>query len=198
MEIEIRSIITNIHEFISNIITEGFVEIDNYEQIDIIFDRHDASLFKSGQKIRLRIEKEIAEVTYKGLFQGDETASRRVEINIPINHNQSDLFITFLEAIGYPSCFRIEKRRSLYKKEDIAITIDQWPIIGYLAEIEGPESGCKDLAKKIAPSADFKNYRLKELFQNEVKRTGKSIFQLKKEYEALEGKQIGKIELLLD
>lgn len=197
-EIEIRAVIDKPLDLQKKLIEWGFEATPEFEQLDMIFDKPDASLFKSGQKIRIRIEKGVAILTYKGYFQGDPSASRRAEIDIPINPDLVPSYITLFEAIGYPICFQIPKKRKTYKKDNVIVTFDNWPIIGCLVEIEGEESSVKLLASQLAPGIEFRNYRLKELFVMKEQETGQPLSQLKVQSENMLDISLGKIEVLLD
>ena len=197
-EIEIRAVIGEPGPIQKILSDKNFIPELSFDQLDIILDLPDASLFRSGQKIRLRMEKGSAELTYKGFFQGDTTASRRLEVNIPLAIENVENAIKLFAALGYPECFRIPKSRTVYRGDNIKVVFDEWPIIGCLLEIEGEEEACKVLAKEIAPGIKFGNPRLKELFRKIEKQTGKNLSTLKKEYEQKKGVNLGNIELLLD
>ena len=187
-EVEVRAVIENPEKIEKELRKRKFKEIPKVEQLDIIFDTPNASLFRSGRKIRIRTEGDFAEITYKGAFIGDSSASRRTELNIPIKKEQIPMFSEFLSALGYPFCFQIPKSRKKFVGNGITVTLDNWPIIGCMIEIEGEEKKVKTLASEIAPDVEFKNYRLKELFQLKIKKTGKSFDELKKEFELKTGK----------
>jgi len=198
IEVEIRALIPNPGCVEAALREKGFSEEPEFEQLDIMFDKPDASLFRSGQKIRIRTEKGCSELTYKGRFAGDSAASRRTEVNLPIPPDKVGELGAFLEAIGYPECFRIPKRRKVFRQDTLNVTLDWWPIIGCLMEIEGDEKDAHALASEVAPHVEFRNYRLKELFRMLEKRTGKSLGDLKRAYESETGLALGCIELLLD
>ncbi len=183
LEVEIRSIVDNPIHLQDLLRDAGFSCEPSFEQLDIILDKPDASLFRSGQKIRLRIQKDLAELTYKGVFQGDSTACRREEITIPVELKEVKDWISFFTRLGYPECFRIPKTRTIFRHGAIQVTFDEWPIIGCLLEIEGIETKCKEIAKFLVPGKELRNYRLKELFLEKTHQTGKSLSQLRDEYE---------------
>ncbi len=166
-------------------------------QQDIIFDKEDASLFRSGCKIRLRLEGESKELTYKGSLLSSEKVSKRTELNISVSDASEEDISDFLTALGYPMCFQYKKERIVYTKDSIQVTFDEWPIIGCMVEIEGPEASIVELTKTIAPSETFGNRRLKDFFGDVMKSTGKSFDQLKAEYQAKTGFNLGKLELIL-
>lgn len=196
-EIEIRAIVSNKKDIVKNMEQEGFKKEKEIIQHDIMIDKENAELFKSGQKIRIRIEGNSATLTYKGDLNADKNISKREELNITIEKNKVDDYIKFLSALGYFICFQIKKEREVWLKNDIQITFDKWPIIGVMMEIEGEETNIIDVSKKVAPNIRFSNYRLKELFDSKIKETGKSIEELKMEYLKENNFDLGNIELIL-
>ena len=93
--------------------------------------------------------------------------------------------------------FPIKKEREKWIKDGIEVTIDEWPIIGYILEIEGDKETIFEVAKTISPDKVFKNYRLKELLEGKMQKEGKDIHQLKEEYFKETGFDLGKIEMIL-
>ena len=197
-EIEIRALIEDTLPLKRSLRNQGFDEEAPFDQLDIMLDRPDAGLFRSGQKLRIRSELGKAELTYKGHFQGDASASRRVELNISIPHDEIEIYVELFSALGLPMCFQIPKTRTKFHKDSTAVVFDEWPIIDTLVEIEGEESQAKALAASIAPGVRFANYRLKEFFRQVEERTGESLETLKERYERQHGIALGSIELLLD
>lgn len=198
IETEIRALIPDPERAIGNAIQLGFVPEPSFDQHDIMFDRSDGSMFRSGSKIRIRVERDRAELTYKGSFLGDASASRRTELNVPLSVEAVSSTSAFLEAIGFPMLFQVKKTRLQLKKGSTKITIDRWPIIGNLMEIEGAEPEIGAFAEQICPDVDFGGYRLKKLFADTATSTGKSIEELKFDYERKTGFKLGNIEFLID
>lgn len=197
VEVEVRSIVNNKIEIIELLKERGFVNTDNMVQHDIMLDRPDAGLFISGKKIRIRIENDKAMLTYKGDINTYKDISKRTELNIPINQEDVEGYIDFLSELGYPICFQVKKERTVMKKEDVMVTFDEWPIIGCVMEIEGPEDKIKLVAQEVGPEIKFSNYRLKELFKNKMDETGKTLEELKEEYYAQYQFDLGHIELIV-
>ena len=198
-EVEIRAnILEKDKETIKKTLVEnGYILKKSVLQHDIMFDREDASLFKSGCKIRLRLEGDKKELTYKGSLLNSKDVSCRTELNLPISNASVQDISNFMTLLGYPMCFQIKKERVVYEKDGISVSFDEWPIIGLLLEIEGNETEIKKLAKQIAPNYVFGNGRLKDFFADKMKDTGKSFEQLKFEYESETGFLLGKIELAI-
>jgi len=198
-EIEIRTVIDEIEKqkIIASLLAFGFVLSKEVIQHDIMFDKEDASLFKSGCKIRVRFEDNKKELTYKGSLFTSAEVSKRVELNIPIDTVSLEDISDFLASLGYPMCFQYKKKRKVYKKDNISVSFDEWPIIGCMVEIEGEEDTILKLAKQVAPDCSFGNYRLKDFFTDKMKVSSKSFTQLKDEYQNETGFNLGKLELIL-
>src|SRR5580698_10270026 len=77
----------------------GFQNLGVSHQIDVMFDYPDASIFKSGSKIRIRREDGRMELTYKGGMLGRSDVSDRAETIISISESQFEECKVFLEAI---------------------------------------------------------------------------------------------------
>lgn len=197
-EVEIRALVSNKDELIEKLKAKGFSSIKKTIQHDIMLDRPDASLFLSGRKIRIRLEGDSATLTYKGDLTANKNVSKRTELNFGIEKDNVDGVIQMFTEIGYPICFQIKKERISLKNDDVEATFDEWPIIGCMVEIEGEESKIKKLAEEITPGIKFSNYRLKEMFENKVKETGKTFEELKQEYISRTGFDLGHIELILN
>lgn len=69
--------------------------------------------------------------------------------------------------------------------------------MGYIVEIEGEEDEIKRTANEIAPDKKFGNLRLKDLFEEKMKKENKTIEELKQEYYNETKFDLGKIELIL-
>jgi predicted adenylyl cyclase CyaB len=187
-------------EYIEKFLLDNdFKNVDEYIQHDVMLDYPDGRLFKSGGKIRVRKEKGKLELTHKGLFEGDSSFSRRTEVNIPIEEKSFEDLITLFKSIGFPMLFQIVKNRKKYISEDgIIATIDNWPIIGYVLELEGEEENINKLLEKIDSKFAFDNTRLKDLFKNKAIKENKDIKTLKSEYEEKAGILLGNLDIILD
>jgi len=190
-EIEVRALITDVIGFRSALAENGFTPKVTYNQRDIILDLADGSLFRAGRKIRLRVEGQRAELTYKGSMTGDATASRRSEIDIPIAPTQVDDYIALFQQIGFPILYQITKHREVFVADGIKVTLDCWPILGYLAEFEGDEAAIKASVRRIFPTITFKNFRLKELFAEVCIQREMSLDELIADYERTHQTRLG-------
>lgn len=200
-EIETRAMIKThqIAQINKLLIDNGFSNTETYSQTDIMLDNKDGGLFKSGQKIRLRIEKDVAELTYKGMFEGEQNFSRRIEINVPVSNSSVDDIILMFTALHYPILFQIKKERTVFKKDNVVATLDNWPILGYILELESSdEKSLHNVILKLPKELVFNNTRLKDLFNQKTVETGKTFAELKTAYEMDSGFKLGNIELILE
>ena len=196
-ETEIRALVPSVKEAIERLEASGFRVRDSVVQQDVMYDYPDGTLFKDGQKIRVRIEGKRATLTYKGKFQRSDGISQRDEIDIPIDTNDTHSLGRLLEALGYPMLFQVRKNRTTLINRSVQATIDEWPIIGPMLEFEGLEGDILKCAASIFPELEFGNPRLKDLFESECKKLGKTLSQLKSEYQKDTGFDLGNIEFLL-
>jgi len=197
-ETEIRAIVADKNGIMDKLKAAGFLFEAETEQHDIMFDYADARLFRKGYKIRLRIEGSYKELTYKGDINASDSVSRRLELNIPLQPDASAQdCVLFFEALGYPLCFQIKKKRTKCSRDNVFVVFDEWPIIGCMMEIEGTEADIFAVAHQFAPDVTFGNYRLSKLFQEKMAQTGKTLEELKNEYWQKTKFDLGKIELIL-
>lgn len=166
-------------------------------QTDVTFDRPDGSLFNDGYKIRIRRENGKMELTYKDSMRQRRDVSIRTETNIRISIDQFDACSVLLEALGYPELFRVVKERRAWQRDQVKVTIDDWPIVGLVLEIEGPEPELQLLSAALGPAYDLKNYRLSDFFTAIQKETGKSLVELQEEYESQHDINLGRLDLLV-
>jgi predicted adenylyl cyclase CyaB len=196
-ETEIRAFIQD-PETVQNLLYKrGFQCQGEVLHIDLILDHPDAQIFNSGRKLRIRLEGDKVELTYKGYFEGDTSASRRIEESVSFPKEDLNSLISIFSALGFPPLFTIPKRRTTFTDGATLVTFDDWPIIGCLLELEGEESAVIELAQGVAPSVEFSNYRLKDLFLRAEQETGRSLEDLQEEYERTHNVNLGRLDLLL-
>lgn len=180
------------------LLSHGFRPGGSERQVDYIFDRPDGGLFRSGQKIRLRDQLGEFCLTYKSSMAQSDITSNRVEANIPILANSVDDLTFLLTQLGFPPLCTLPKLRHSYSRGDTLLTVDEWPIIGTIIEIEGPtERYVHDVAQELAPTLPFRNYRLKELVASALSRSGDSFAQAQFRAEEAWGMALGRLDIAL-
>lgn len=179
-EVETRAVFDNKDSAVKWLIQSGFTETQEFLQHDIIFDKNNWELFKSGQKVRIRIEKGTAELTFKGVFKGDDSVWRRKEINVSFPVSEVETYVDLLKGLGYNMLFQLKKQRTVFMDsiQWVEAVIDEYPLIGFLVELEGPEENITKIAETTFPDKAFKNYRLKELYQQHVEKAWRPLDDL--------------------
>ena len=86
VEVEIRTCMESTEECINKIEQSGFKKEKVINQHDIMIDTPDAQLFREGNKIRIRIEDDKAELTYKGNINNYKDLYHENCNNVPL-HN---------------------------------------------------------------------------------------------------------------
>jgi predicted adenylyl cyclase CyaB len=196
-ETEISVLIKNPEEMKAKILAMGFKHAGKSKQIDKIYDTPDAALFKSVRKIRIRLEGDAATLTYKGKPLADTAATIRDEIDVKLSPSQVEGIEEVLSCLGYGYCFQFIKERETFRLGDANITIDTYPIIDPILEIEGELAAITEIAEKLGIDTSKKYGRLAGAFREKEKETGKSTTELKEEYRQCTGIDIGRIELIL-
>lgn len=175
----------------------GFSEGEVFEQRDIWLDTKESSLARNEKKLRLRIEENNIELTYKGQLDTSKTIQNRTELNVSVSKEDVGNLLAIFDSIGFPVSFQILKKRQAFKKDGIEVVFDEWPIIGTMVEIEGEERAIKNLANEIAPNADIKSYTFAEHLKRAEVESGKTLAELKREFFERTGFDVGNIEVLL-
>lgn len=197
-ETEIRAHFEKRDDAIQKLAARGVTLGDPIVQWDQMFDTPEGSLFSSGRKIRIRREGSAAELTVKGAFGGDGTASRRTENNIALSGADAERMAEIMEFLGYPMLFQVKKTRQMSETSDgIIIALDEWPIIGALLELEGNEEKIKKFAADVFPDVRFGNPRLKTLFMDKMKQENKSLAELIAREETHLDYRLGNLEFLI-
>ena len=110
------------------------------------FDYPDNHLAPIGGWIRVRDEGSIVTLSYKELK--DRSLHGTKELSVVVS--DFDKTCAFLEAIGLECKSYQETKREKWMLKNVEVTIDTWPWIPTLVEIEGPEEiAVKDTAATL-------------------------------------------------
>ena len=113
--------------------------------------------------LRLRRTEGKVTMTFKGPSR--VIARTKVRLEMETEVSDGDSMLRVLKMLGLRSAFRYQKYRTLYRKGRCLITFDETPIGNY-AEIEGPRSEIKALARRIGfRDADFITATYSDLFR---------------------------------
>jgi len=197
-ESEIAFFIDDRDFYVDKILWLGFEKKFEKEQLDMMFDTPDADLWlKQDSKIRLRVEDGKVELTFKWKPFVTSGFAKRVELNIPLSVQDIDKYKLFFESIWYPLLFQLKKERISYRKWNVAIEFDNYPILWWRIEIEWPENEIQELWENLFPWEKYEFKYLSDFFLDHMSKTGKSIEELKSEYFVNSGFDVGNIEKIL-
>ncbi len=99
-----------------------------------------------GGFVRVRDEGDRITMTYK-VVGGDSIADQK-EVLVVVNDFADT--VEFLNSVGCVSQTYEESKRELWILNDTEITIDDWPFLGPIIEIEGKsENDVKDVSSKM-------------------------------------------------
>ncbi|HAN09168.1 MAG TPA: hypothetical protein DCP90_00970 [Clostridiales bacterium] len=109
------------------------------ELYEIFIDTNNGELYKSGCKVRIRVnpETESVEITYKSKkITYGIGIRKREEINVEVPIDELNQHIDNFNKLGYEVSYSLLKFREEYKKDNTVVTFDKWPIIKESIEIE--------------------------------------------------------------
>jgi len=96
--------------------------------------------------IRLRDEGDKIFLTYKLFSEDNKTGAHEIEIEV----SSYDKTIEFFEAIGLKVISEQHTKRELWRLDKCDVSLDQWPWLPPMVEIEGPsEKQLQLVAKKL-------------------------------------------------
>lgn len=123
---------------------------DNY-----IYDR-EGRLKKTGELLRLRLDRQGARVTYKGPARFEEGVKVRIEHETRVD--DAEQLASILEGLGYEVVYRYQKKREEWYIGGVTVALDHTPI-GDFVEFEG--SGANTIARRFGfevDDAESRNY----------------------------------------
>jgi|Deesub1362A_J573_1020465.scaffolds.fasta_scaffold00018_12 adenylate cyclase class 2 len=115
------------------------------EEHDIYFNSPSKDFIESDEALRIRKDVEGVRLTYKGPKIDKETKTRD-EVEITINSFEKG--IELLERLGFTPVRPVVKNRTIFRLEDIYISLDYIEELGYFIELE-KKSEEKDVSRAI-------------------------------------------------
>lgn len=115
---------------------------------DDYFDTRELSLLAGDSGLRLRRRRTLrpgpgvaageggGQLTYKG--PADRRSRVKIRREIQTGVEDPAALAQLLEALGFVPMVRIEKRRSSFRLGPCSVEVDELPLLGWFAEIEGP------------------------------------------------------------
>lgn len=117
---------------------------------DRFFDTPDFRLRREGQALRIRQDRDLATLTWKGRPQPG-TVKTREELEADCS-NAEDL-VALLGALGYVPCFRSQKYREEYAVGDAMVTVDETPFAVFI-EVEAAPDVITDVVGRLGRSPE--------------------------------------------
>ena len=121
--------------------TRGGVFKGKTFEINEFFDMADEALRAAGKGLRVRTNRDVGTgkerfvVTFKGPRREDSAVKAREEIEVEVSERAA--FVEMLTALGFSSTLSFEKRRESWTLMDCKVELDEVPILGSFAEVEG-------------------------------------------------------------
>jgi adenylate cyclase class 2 len=119
---------------------------DCYLEENILYDFPDNKLRNNRQALRLRHENKKSFLTFKGPPLKSRRFKIREEYETEVKNVKQAQKI--LKALGLIPSFSYHKNRSLYKKKNLKICVDETPIGNFL-ELEGKRAEIVGFAKTL-------------------------------------------------
>jgi adenylate cyclase class 2 len=120
---------------------------DRHLEDNYLLDFPDGRLGSSQSLLRIRFAAGRNFLTYKGAPRPQGSFKVREELETTVENGQ--ILLEALGRIGMRVWFRYQKYRQEFSMGETHVTVDETPIGNY-AEIEGSESGIRDLAHRMS------------------------------------------------
>lgn len=111
-------------------------------ELNAFFDSADRALTSTDRGLRVRLHQTIGVpdevvMTFKGPRQG---SGLKVREEIELVVDSFEAACKLLERLGYAPTLGFEKRRESWSLGECSIEIDELPVEGFFAEVEGPSA----------------------------------------------------------
>lgn len=147
MEIEVKIKIENIEKLKDKLAEQGAALIkERYQEENTLFDFLSKSLYKRRCALRLRVENRKTFLTFKGPPLKSRKFKIRQEYETEIKNEKQCRKI--LKELGFIPSFSYKKRRSVYKKKNLKICLDETSI-GNFMELEGERQDIVRFARSL-------------------------------------------------
>ena len=163
-ETEVKVKIGSIDRMSSMLKDAGFSKEEEYHERNVVIDK-DREMKDSDRLLRFRKtenSKKKQLFTYKGPRTGEMKTREEIEFTVDI-----DSLSKVFERLSYSTAFKYEKKRQVWKRDDLEVVLDDLPYIGLYMEIEGTRNQIKALLNELDIQSDdtiTKNYL--ELFES--------------------------------
>lgn len=134
IETELKFKIANLKSFKKRLISCGYQMIRprTYE-LSVMYDNRSGLMQQTNGRIRLRQSGELVELAYKRPIP---SKGIKQEIEHEVIISKLDTMQDILNAMGFNETTSYERYRTTYTKDNLKLTIDEYPFANFL-EIEG-------------------------------------------------------------
>jgi len=140
-------------------------------QEDALLDTDDEQLRRRRCVLRVRTENGKSRLTFKGPVQPSEM---KVRDEVETLVGDGEVVLRVLEELGLHIWFRYQKFREEFCHDDVIVAVDETPV-GVFVEIEGSETGIRDMAGALGrTTADYVLDSYRGLFLANRERLGLS------------------------
>ena len=121
-------------------------------QNDCLLDRGTESLADRQCTLRVRVDGDVAYVTFKG---PPALGTLKVREELETTAGDGELLLRLFERLGFRVWFRYQKFREEFSYGDLVIAVDESPI-GTYVELEGSEEDILSMATTLGrPTSEF-------------------------------------------
>jgi predicted adenylyl cyclase CyaB len=147
MEIEVKIKIENIEKLKDKLAELGATLIkERYQEENTLYDSSSKSLYKRRCALRLRFENKKTFLTFKGPPLKSRKFKIRQEYETEVKNRKQCKKI--LKELGFIPTFRYNKHRTVYKKKNLEICLDETSI-GNFMELEGERQDIVRFARSL-------------------------------------------------
>lgn len=147
VEIEVKVRISDLKKIKERIETQGArcVRSRHLEE-NTLYDFTDRSLYAKQHAVRLRSVDKKTFLTFKGAKQKSRKFKIREEFETEVKNKKQ--LEKILQSMGLKPVFRYQKHRTVYRKKNLKISLDETSVGNFL-ELEGSQSDIVRFAKEL-------------------------------------------------
>ena len=150
VEIEVKIRIDNLEEIQERIATQGgHCSKPRHLEENTLYDFKDSRLYSKQHALRLRSIDRKTFLTFKGAQRKSRKFKIREEFETEVKNKKQ--LEKILHSLGLKPVFRYEKHRTVYRKKNLKICVDETSVGNFL-ELEGNQSDIVRFAKDLGLS----------------------------------------------
>ncbi len=150
VEIEVKIRIDNIKNLREKILKLGAkLEKERFYEENTLYDFPSKPLYKKRQALRLRRMNKKSFLTFKGPPQKSRKFKIREEYETEVKNEKQ--LRKILKSLGFMPIFNYEKHRTVYRKKNLKISLDEMSI-GNFIELEGQREEIVKFAEALGVS----------------------------------------------